>query len=132
MLRSFFMALVACVSLSLHAATIEQPLENPQQEAIARAMFNQLRCVVCEGQSIADSDATLAREMRNSIREKLAAGQSREEIMTFFRSRYGDAIVMTPPFNPHTLFLWLAPLLVLAVGAVFVWRAARPQGSQHD
>jgi cytochrome c-type biogenesis protein CcmH len=106
-----------------NAATIEAPLSNAAQEQSARVLFSELRCVVCEGQSVADSDAVLAAQMRSQVRKLVSEGKSRDEVLAHFRERYGDAILMTPPVQPRTWLLWFAPLLILGGGAVLVRRA---------
>ena len=78
--------------------------------------------MVCEGQSLADSDAMLAVEMRTHIRGMVTAQKSDAEILDYFRARYGEKILMTPPLEKTTLLLWAAPLLLLSIGGVFVWR----------
>lgn len=79
--------------------------------------------MVCDGQSVADSDAVLAAQMRAQVRTLVSEGKTREEVLAHFRARYGDMILMTPPVRPHTWLLWFAPLLILAGGAVLVRRA---------
>lgn len=110
------------------AASIEQPLHDPAQEQRARMLFHELRCVVCEGQSVADSDAALASQMRAHVRELVADGKSDAEVLAFFRARYGEQILMTPPLGGKTVLLWFAPLLLLAGGGFLVWRATRQGG----
>lgn len=105
-----------------HAASIEQPLPDAAQEQTARALFHELRCVVCEGQSVADSDAELARQMRAHVRQLVAEGKPAEEVLALFRSRYGDEILLTPPVENTTALLWLGPFLLLAIGGLIVWR----------
>lgn len=100
----------------------EVPLENPQQEQRARELFRELRCEVCAGQTIADSNAALAQDMRGSVRQKIAAGQSDETILNFFAERYGDSILMRPPLTTATAPLWLAPLFVVLLGGWFMMR----------
>lgn len=110
------------------AATIEQPLPNAAQEQTARALFHELKCVVCEGQSLADSDAALAKQMRAHVRLMVAEGKTADEVLAFFRTRYGEQILLTPPVEGSTALLWVAPLLLLAVGGALVWRNTR----HHD
>jgi cytochrome c-type biogenesis protein CcmH len=107
------------------AVTIEKPLSDPVQEQVARNAIGQLKCVVCEGQALGDSDATFAREMRDEIRRMAAGGKSEKEILDYFRSRYGARILLTPPVEADTLPLWLAPLFLVAIGGLFLWRATR-------
>ncbi len=128
---------LACIVILLcanfaHAATIEQPLPNAAQEQTARHIFTELRCVVCEGQSVAESDASLAGEMRQHVRRLVAAGESEPAILAEFRADYGDRILLTPPLESSTAPLWLAPLLLLLLGAAIVWRATRTQPHESD
>lgn len=102
-------------------ATPDVPLTDAAQEERARGLFRELRCEVCEGQTIADSNAPLASDMRSLVRGKVAAEQSDAAILTFFAERYGDNILMRPPVAARTLPLWLAPIgFLLLGGLVFV------------
>lgn len=113
---------VSLVAFAAHSFTPEPPLADPAREVVAQSLFHELRCVVCEGQSLAESDATLAQQMRSEIRRMLSEGQSKNDITAFFVERYGDVILMRPPLATHTLVLWAAPLLLLGCGALFLWR----------
>ncbi len=93
-----------------------QQLADPVQEAEAKKLMEELRCLVCQGQSIADSDAPLAGDMRNEVRSKIAAGESPEEIRSWLVARYGNWVDYDPPFDAATAFLWFGPLLFLALG----------------
>jgi cytochrome c-type biogenesis protein CcmH len=115
---------------SAHAASIDQPLMDGAQEKIAHRVFRELRCVVCEGQSLAESDATLAVQMRLHVRELVAEGKSEDEILAYFRDRYGEQILLTPPLESYTVLLWLAPLLLLAGGGYAVWRVTRQKNGE--
>jgi len=95
-------------------------LRNPDQERQARALMETLRCVVCQGQSIADSDADMAGEMRALVRQRIARGEAPEAVRTWLIARYGDYVSYAPPLRAATLPLWLAPLVLLALG---VWLA---------
>ena len=126
------MAFAACVTTG-HAASIEQPLPDTREEQKARSIFHELKCVVCEGQSLADSDATLAAQMRDHVRRLVQEGKSEQQILDQFRDSYGDRILLTPPVEPTTMLLWLAPLLLLGIGGFVVYRTTRPQqGNAHD
>ena len=113
------------------AAKIEQPLPDAAQEQTARTIFHELKCVVCEGQSLADSDAALAGQMRDHVRDMVRDGKTESQILDVFRSSYGDKILLTPPVEPTTYLLWLAPLLLLTIGAMIVARATRKE-TAHD
>src|SRR5690606_29012687 len=101
-------------------------------EARARAISKELRCMICQNQSIDDSDAELARDLRMVVRDRIRAGDSDAEVFDFVVARYGDFVLMTPPFRPETWLLWLAPALVLAIGggiALLTLRRARTGGA---
>ena len=91
-------------------------LEDPRQEAQARALMETLRCLVCQGQSIADSDADMAGDMRALVRERIAAGERPEAIRAWLIERYGAWVSYKPPVEPVTWPLWAAPILLLAAG----------------
>lgn len=107
--------------MSAYALTVEEPLSNSTQESIAKAIFRELRCVVCQGESIADSPADVARDMRREVRAQVAAGKNTDEIKMYFVERYGDFVLMRPPFAFATALLWLGPILILG----FAFRLAR-------
>lgn len=96
-------------------------LADPQLEQRARALSAELRCLVCQNQSIDDSNAPLARDLRLLVRERLAAGDSDSAVRTFVVARYGEFVLLKPPFSAETVLLWLMPLLVL-LGAVVILR----------
>lgn len=102
----------------LIAALAPVVLADPAQEARARALESEIRCVQCENEPIAQSTADIAADMRELVRERIAAGDSDEEIRAFFRQRYGDFVLFRPPWDARTWALWLAPLFLLGVGLV--------------
>jgi cytochrome c-type biogenesis protein CcmH len=122
--------LIAAV-IALAAATPSlavQPdeiLADPALEARARDLSQELRCMVCQNQSIDDSDAPLARDLRLLVRERLKAGASDEEVLDFLVARYGEFVLLRPPFNWHTALLWLLGPLVLLVAAFGLFRMMR-------
>ncbi|MBY0531521.1 MAG: cytochrome c-type biogenesis protein CcmH [Xanthobacteraceae bacterium] len=120
----FVFALVFVVSLVLPVAAVQpdEVLSDPALEARARALSLQLRCMVCQNQSIDDSDAPLARDLRILVRERLKAGDTDAQIREFLVARYGQFVLLEPEKNPRTALLWLAPLIVLGVGAVVLLR----------
>lgn len=97
-------------------------LEDPRQEAAAKDLMGELRCLVCQGQSIADSDAELAGDMRSLVRERIRAGESPAEVRSWLVARYGDWVSYKPGLSPETLFLWAAPLLLVLVGGLLAAR----------
>ena len=94
-----------------------EQLADPRQEAAAKALMEELRCLVCQGQSIADSDAELAGDMRAMVRQRIAAGDRPADVRAWLVERYGDWVSYRPPVEPMTWPLWAAPLLLLGVGA---------------
>jgi cytochrome c-type biogenesis protein CcmH len=116
--------LIACASQAL-AVQPDEIMRDPAQEARARALSRELRCMVCQNQSIDDSDAPLARDLRLLVRERIAAGDSDNQVMDFLVARYGTFVLLKPRLEAQTLALWLLPPLALAVGALLLWVVAR-------
>jgi len=108
----------------------QEPLlfENAAQEARFQKLTEELRCLVCQNQNLADSDAPLAHDLREEIHEMMLAGRSDEEIKTFLVERYGDFVLYKPPVKGNTMVLWAAPLLLLLGGGVLVAVVVRRQG----
>lgn len=103
----------------------EVSLPDPRQEAAAAELMDSLRCVVCQGQPISGSNADLAGDMRRIVRERIAAGESPDEVRAWLVSRYGDWVSFEPQVKPATLPLWLVPLAALVFGALLVSRRLR-------
>ena len=112
----------------LIAAAAPIVLADPAQEARARALETEIRCVQCENEPIAQSTADIAADMRALVRERIAAGDSDAEIRNFFRERYGDFVLFRPPWDARTWALWGAPLALLGLGlaALFSMRGRAP------
>lgn len=113
---------------SLSAAFAEQQLE-PALEERAKLLFIELRCVVCQNQSIRDSDADVAKDLRTIVREQIVAGKSDREIRTFLVDRYGEFILLKPVFAWHTFILWAAPFGLLLLAGALIFRAGRRQSN---
>ncbi len=125
--RSIPSLLLAAVLLSsaAHALSPAERLDDPALETRARELSAELRCLVCQNQSIDDSDAPLAKDLRRLVRERLVSGDSNGQVKDFLVARYGDFVLLKPPFGWHTLLLWLTmPLLLLATLA-YVFNASR-------
>lgn len=115
---------------AVHAVAVDKPLDDPVKEAIARDLMRELRCFVCQNQSIEDSNADMARDLRLIVRERVEAGQSPEEIKAFLVERYGDWVLLKPPFKQRTIILWAGPFVLLAVLlGLLVYRARRTPSS---
>ena len=121
-----------------HAVNPDEVLDNPALEARARDISAELRCMVCQNQSIDDSDADLARDLRIVVRQRLVAGDSDEDVLRYVVSRYGEFVLLRPSFNWRNALLWLTPAFLLAVGGFVAWRAVgrrgatRRTGLSHD
>jgi len=122
--------LFLCLLLAPVAAPAVEPneiLDDPALEARARDIGKNLRCLVCQNQSIDDSNAALAKDLRVLVRERLVAGDSDDETIDFVVARYGDYVLLKPPFKPVTYLLWFGPLLLLALALIGVWAFYRSQ-----
>ena len=97
-----------------------EQLPDAAQEQRARVIGRELRCLVCQNQSIEDSDAELARDLRRIVREQVAAGRSDGQVMDYLHARYGDFVLLRPPVNAGTALLWATPVLALGAGALLV------------
>ena len=117
---SLALAIVAAPAVAQRppAALAYTQLRDPAQESQARALMETLRCLVCQGQSIADSDADMAGDMRALVRQRIAGGERPDQVRTWLIARYGDYVTFDPPIGGKTWPLWLAPLMLLAVGVV--------------
>jgi cytochrome c-type biogenesis protein CcmH len=111
-----------------HAVLPGEQLSDPKLEARARAISQELRCVVCQNETIDDSDAPLAHDLRVVLRERLKAGDSDAQAVDFIVRRYGSFVLLKPPFRGETLVLWLGPLFVLLAGGVGVTLYLRRRG----
>ncbi len=114
-------AIFASISVA-HAINADELMDDPALEAKAREISAELRCVVCQNQSIDDSDAPLARDLRLLVRERLSAGDGKDEVIAFLVARYGEFVLLRPPFSSKTILLWLAPLFLLGGGVLLAYR----------
>ena len=118
-----------------HAAPVPDSFSDPAMEARARHLQRQLRCLVCQGESIDESGADLAADLRHLVRQQMAQGRSDKEIEDYLTARYGNFILMKPPLQADTVFLWTAPFLVLIAAAgvvIFVVSKARKADIPSD
>lgn len=131
MLRRLAIVIAVLASTGAPAVAVQpdEVLANPQLETRARALSRELRCMVCQNQSIDDSDAPLARDLRLLVRERLTAGDSDAQVVDFLVKRYGEFVLLRPRLEWHTALLWLTPLLVLVVGALAAFAAWRRANS---
>lgn len=118
------LVLAMCITLTAplaHAVQPDEVLADPALERRARALSQNLRCMVCQNQSIDDSDAPLAKDLRLLVRERLRAGDSDGQVIDFLVTRYGEFVLLKPRFGWHTALLWAAPAGVLIIGALIVF-----------
>ncbi len=124
-LRVALLLLFAVLAAPSFAVQPDELMKDPALEARARALSAELRCMVCQNQSIDDSDAPLARDIRLLIRQRIAEGEGNEAVRAYLVSRYGDFILLKPPLKPETLLLWLSAPLTLCAGLAAVLLARR-------
>jgi cytochrome c-type biogenesis protein CcmH len=103
-------------------AQVAQPIEDPAIEARMKNLTKQLRCLVCQNETLADSQAQLAEDLRREIREQIKAGKSDQEILAYATQRYGDFILYNPPVKATTYLLWFGPFVLLVIGSVLLFR----------
>jgi len=122
---------------AMAATNPDEILSDPALEQRARDLSKQLRCLVCQNQSIDDSDADLARDLRRIVRERLTAGDTDDQVMAFVTARYGDYVLLRPPLRAGTLALWFGPVVLLVAGIAIMLRrrhrvAAEPFSAEED
>jgi cytochrome c-type biogenesis protein CcmH len=119
-----------------YAVQPDEIMSDPAKEARARNLSRELRCMVCQNQSIDDSEAPLARDLRLLVRERIAGGDSDAQVIDFLVARYGEFVLLKPPLEPYTLLLWLLPPLALAGGGLALWlnwrRRLKPAAGEDE
>ncbi len=131
MARLLALALIAVLAFSPVAFAVQpdEIMSDPAQEARARALSREYRCMVCQNQSIDDSDAPLARDLRLLVRERIAAGDSDSQVTDFLVTRYGEFVLLNPRVSRETFLLWLIPPMALAGGVLALWMHMRRRRS---
>jgi len=126
-LAAFVLAMIMLAAAHTSALAVEpgEKLADPALEARARKISQELRCLVCQNQSIDDSNAELARDLRLIVRERITAGDTDSQVLAFVEARYGEFVLLRPPFKLHTLLLWVTPLLLLIGTALVLRRNAK-------
>jgi len=122
LIRVLIFIVALLFSGAAHAVNPDEMLKDPVQEARARAIGQELRCLVCQNQSIDDSDATLARDLRVIVRERITAGDSDQQVLDFVTARYGNYVLLKPPFQSNTYLLWFLPFTLMALGLGLAFR----------
>jgi cytochrome c-type biogenesis protein CcmH len=134
MRRLFLIILFFSLPLIIHGKVDTYQFDDPKQEARYKKLIAELRCLVCQNQNLADSNAELAQDMRRLTYEMLQRGESNEQIVTFMVDRYGDFVLYRPPLKSSTVMLWVGPFLILGVGVLvlllFIRRRGRAQSPQ--
>ncbi len=120
-LTSFMALIFLTLSVPAFAVNPDEILEDAELEARARVISADLRCLVCQNQSIDDSDADLARDLRVLVRNRLVEGDTNREVIDYVVSRYGDFVLLKPSFSAKNLFLWIAPALFLLIGGLLAF-----------
>ncbi len=120
-LAALILALMLHAPGAVYAFSADERLDDPAQEARALKLHDELRCPVCQGQAISDSNAELARDLRRIVRERIAAGDSDDAVFDYLTDRYSDFILLRPRVKPANYVLWFGPALVFAAGAVGLW-----------
>jgi len=129
------LAIVAVLATTAHAVQPDEIMSDPAKEERARDLSRELRCMVCQNQSIDDSEAPLARDLRILVRERIAAGDSDAQVIDFLVSRYGEFVLLKPRLNSHTWLLWFFTPLALAAGGLALWLHGRRRtqlGAEQD
>jgi cytochrome c-type biogenesis protein CcmH len=125
--RLALIALAAMLCLGAAASDPAERLADPAKEAHARSLFRQIRCLVCQNESIDESEAPLADDLRKLVREQIVEGRSDDQIRQFLVKRFGAFVLLKPPFDLGDAPLWLAPFAIVGIGGAMVaWRAVRP------
>ena len=122
-MRSLLKSLLTVFFLTTEALALEpgEILKDPALEARARSISKNLRCLVCQNQSIDDSDAALAKDLRTMVRNQIVSGKGNEQIISDIVARYGDFVLLKPPINQKTLILWFSPVLILLAGGMSLY-----------
>src|SRR6185437_7255858 len=117
-LRALLFAIACLAAAPVFAVQPDEMLKDPALESRARTLSQELRCMVCQNQSIDDSDAPLAKDLRVLVRERLTAGDTDNQVIDFLVSRYGEFVLLKPRLSLHTILLWAAPFAVLVIAAL--------------
>ncbi len=125
-----FAALLLCTSAA--GVPPDEQLKNPALEAKAREISKEIRCLVCQNQSIADSDADLAKDLRKVIRERITAGDNEAQIKDYLVTRYGEFVLLKPRLNRQTALLWISPLIMVFIGIFFAGYTLRRRPAAFD
>lgn len=129
-MRVFIFLLILSFTFPALAVQPDEMMRDPAQEARARDISRHLRCLVCQGEAIDESNADFAKDLRKLVRERIVLGDTDEQVMKYLQDRYGDFILMKPPVENKTMLLWLTPALVLGAGLIVIGKKIRISGQQ--
>ena len=132
MIRAMLLAVVLLAGPQAWAKVEVMQFDTPEQEATYNKMIDELRCLVCQNQNLADSNAELAVDMRRKTRELVLQDKSEKEIADFMVARYGDFVLYRPPLNQNTLLLWAGPFLILIVGVTLLLRTIHRRRTEQS
>jgi cytochrome c-type biogenesis protein CcmH len=127
---AFLAFTLALPVMSVLAVEPDEILKDPVLESRARDISLELRCLVCQNQSIDDSNAPLAKDLRVLVRDHLTRGETNEEVIDFIVARYGEFVLLRPRFAPHTLLLWIAPPLLFLIGIFVIFRSYKRRSEE--
>ncbi len=131
-LKVLIIPIILVSTFSTYSVQIEfHSFENPQRERLYLDLIAELRCVKCQNQNLAESNAELARDMREKTYQMVIAGKSREDVVNYMTARYGDFVLYKPPFKAKTLLLWIGPPLLLLLSIFFILKMIRNQNDQQ-
>ncbi len=131
-MRAVLFVLFASFSSVSWSAVEYRQFNDPQQEQSYLKLINELRCLVCQNQTIADSNADLAKDLRRQVYEMLQQGKSQQQIIDFMTRRYGDFVLYNPPLKAKTMILWLGPAVFIVIGLMVLWIVSRRKLTQSE
>ena len=132
LLACLFAVAMMLAGPAAYAVQPDEIMADPAKESRARDLSRELRCMVCQNQSIDDSEAPLARDLRLLVRERIASGDSDAQVIDFLVARYGEFVLLKPRLNQHTLLLWLVPPLALLGGGLALWTYSRRRAKSGE
>ncbi len=125
-MKTRFLALIAAAFLLTAADDPKDYLRDPAQEARAKALFEEIRCVVCQNETVAGSEAPIAQDVRKLVRQQIAAGRTDGQIKDYLRARWGDFVLLKPRFTVRTAILWILPFAIVLIGAAMIVLRKKP------
>ena len=132
MTRTALLGALLALAFSAHAVIDAYKFDDPAQEARYKGLIDELRCLVCQNQNLADSNAELAQDLRRKTYEMVTTGKTDREVVDYMVQRYGDFVMYRPPLNAATLFLWVGPFVILAIGIGVLLRVVQRRGATGE